>query len=72
METRNFDLRKHLLEFDDIANDQRRVIYSQRNKFIMDNNLNNSIFQMRRDVLNGIIDENFNCYDDQCEIATRL
>jgi preprotein translocase subunit SecA len=34
VEAHNFDLRKHLLDFDDVANDQRRVIYSQRNELM--------------------------------------
>ena len=34
VEARNFDIRKHLLEYDDVANDQRKVIYQQRNELL--------------------------------------
>ncbi len=34
VEARNFDMRKHLLEYDDVANDQRKVIYQQRNELL--------------------------------------
>ena len=34
VESRNFDIRKQLLEYDDVANDQRRVIYQQRNELL--------------------------------------
>ena len=34
VEARNFDIRKQLLEYDDVANDQRKVIYNQRNELL--------------------------------------
>ncbi|QRN80628.1 MAG: preprotein translocase subunit SecA [Nocardiopsis sp. BM-2018] len=57
VEAHNFDIRKHLLEFDDVANDQRRVIYAQRTELMQDDDLSDSVAQMREDVLNGVISE---------------
>jgi preprotein translocase subunit SecA len=57
VEARNFDIRKQLLEYDDIANDQRKVIYQQRNTLMEVDDISQSIASIRRDVVNGIIDE---------------
>ncbi len=57
VEAHNFDMRKHLLEFDDVANDQRRVIYAQRTEFMAEDDLSGTVDEMRSDVLNGVIDE---------------
>jgi preprotein translocase subunit SecA len=57
VEARNFDIRKQLLEYDDIANDQRKVIYQQRNSLMEVDDISQSIASIRRDVVNGIIDE---------------
>ncbi|MGP1930157.1 MAG: preprotein translocase subunit SecA, partial [Arsenophonus sp. ET-DL12-MAG3] len=43
VENRNFDIRKQLLEYDDVANDQRRAIYSQRNDILDSNDINETI-----------------------------
>ena len=56
VEGHNFDIRKHLLEFDDVANDQRKVIYEQRNDLIDDEDISEDIKAMRHDIVNGIID----------------
>ncbi len=56
VEAHNFDIRKHLLEYDDVANDQRKVIYEQRNDLLMDDNIKENIEAMREDVVNAIID----------------
>ena len=40
VESRNFDIRKTLIKFDDVMNDQRQVIFSQRLKILKDNNIN--------------------------------
>ena len=40
VETRNFDIRKTLIKFDDVMNDQRQVIFSQRLKILRENNIN--------------------------------
>jgi len=56
VEGRNFDIRKQLLEFDDVANDQRKVIYEQRNEIMDADDVHDIIEAMRTDVVNGIID----------------
>ena len=50
VEAHNFDIRKHLLEFDDVANDQRKVIYEQRNEIMDANDVESVIADIRRDV----------------------
>ncbi|WP_319782424.1 preprotein translocase subunit SecA [Oceanisphaera sp. IT1-181] len=57
VETRNFDIRKNLLEFDDVANDQRKVIYEQRNELLDATDISDTITVIREDVINGIVDE---------------
>ncbi len=52
VEARNFDMRKQLLEFDDVANDQRQVIYQQRNELLeAQQNITDTIVAMRESVL---------------------
>jgi preprotein translocase subunit SecA len=55
VEGRNFDIRKQLLEFDDVSNDQRKVIYEQRNELLEAVDVGETIAAMRHDVLNTII-----------------
>ena len=50
VEGRNFDIRKHLLEYDDVANDQRQVIYQQRNELLEDDDISEVITNIREDV----------------------
>ena len=57
VEQRNFDIRKQLLEYDDVANDQRRVIYSQRNELLETSNIAVGILNMHGQVLNDLISE---------------
>jgi preprotein translocase subunit SecA len=54
VEGRNFDIRKQLLEYDDVANDQRKVIYEQRNELLEANDIGETIKVMRDDVLNDL------------------
>ncbi len=51
VEARNFDMRKHLLEYDDVANDQRKVIYQQRNELLNSSDITETITAMRGDVI---------------------
>ncbi len=51
VEGRNFDIRKQLLEYDDVANDQRKVIYQQRNELLEATDVAETIAAMRRDVI---------------------
>ena len=55
VETYNFDIRKNLLEFDDVANDQRKVIYEQRNEIMASDDISDIIKAIRADVLNDMI-----------------
>ncbi|MDH5179840.1 MAG: preprotein translocase subunit SecA [Gammaproteobacteria bacterium] len=56
VEGHNFDIRKQLLEYDDVANDQRKVIYSQRNELMAQDDISETINAVRYDVLNELID----------------
>jgi preprotein translocase subunit SecA len=56
VESHNFDIRKQLLEYDDVANDQRRVIYEQRNELMESEDISGSIANIRADVINSVID----------------
>jgi len=56
VEGRNFDIRKHLLEYDDVANDQRQVVYQQRNYLLEDEDISNIITSVREDVVSQAID----------------
>lgn len=51
VEARNFDIRKQLLEYDDVANDQRKVIYQQRNELLDADHISETVTAMRNDVL---------------------
>jgi len=55
VEGRNFDIRKQLLEFDDVSNDQRKVIYEQRNELMDEADIAEVIKAIRGDVVNGLI-----------------
>src|SRR5690242_2296665 len=55
VEAHNFDIRKHLLEFDDTANDQRKVIYQQRNELLDSESVAETIVDVRRDVVNEMV-----------------
>jgi preprotein translocase subunit SecA len=57
VEARNFDMRKHLLEYDDVANDQRKVIYQQRNELLESADISETLDAMRTDVVNGTISQ---------------
>ena len=54
VEAHNFDIRKHLLEYDDVANDQRKVIYEWRNDLLGGDDVSADITTMREDVVGGI------------------
>jgi preprotein translocase subunit SecA len=57
VEARNFDIRKHLLEYDDVANDQRKVIYHQRNELLDTSDISETLNAMRADVMNGHLNQ---------------
>ena len=55
VEARNFDMRKQLLEYDDVANEQRKVIYEQRNDLLASQDIHETIDAMRADVLQELM-----------------
>ncbi|HNO88552.1 MAG TPA: preprotein translocase subunit SecA, partial [Rhodocyclaceae bacterium] len=55
VEQRNFDIRKQLLEYDDVANDQRKVIYQQRNELLESTDITETITAMREGVLHDLL-----------------
>ncbi|MCQ1057196.1 preprotein translocase subunit SecA [Photobacterium sp. DNB23_23_1] len=56
VEGRNFDIRKQLLEFDDVANDQRKVVYELRDELMNAEDISEMIEQNREDVIQSVID----------------
>ena len=56
VEAHNFDIRKHLLDFDDVANDQRKVIYQQREDLLNSEDVLDEIDSMRFDVFESLLD----------------
>ena len=57
VENRDFDARKSLLKYDDVANEQRKVIYKQRDELLAESNLQAAIEAMHYDVYNALIDQ---------------
>ena len=55
VEARNFDVRKQLLEYDDVSNDQRKVIYQQRNEILEAEALDAQIANLRRGAMEGVV-----------------
>ncbi|HEY1151958.1 MAG TPA: preprotein translocase subunit SecA [Pseudoduganella sp.] len=55
VEARNFDIRKQLLEYDDVANDQRKVIYQQRNELLEANEIGDMILNLRHGVFTDVV-----------------
>ncbi|SAL41113.1 preprotein translocase subunit SecA [Caballeronia humi] len=55
VEARNFDIRKQLLEYDDVSNDQRKVIYQQRNELLEATDVQETIAAMRHSVLSEVV-----------------
>lgn len=55
VEARNFDIRKQLLEYDDVANDQRKVIYQQRNELLETTDISELIASLRRGVFTDLV-----------------
>ncbi|PPR78579.1 MAG: Protein translocase subunit SecA [Alphaproteobacteria bacterium MarineAlpha2_Bin1] len=57
VEARNYDIRKNLLKFDDVMNDQRKVIYEQRREIMKADNVSEIVGDMREEVLDNVIDK---------------
>jgi preprotein translocase subunit SecA len=71
VEARNFDIRKHLLEYDDVANDQRKVIYQQRNELLEAADISETIDAMRADVVSSFLGQHVppGTLEEQWDIA---
>jgi preprotein translocase subunit SecA len=71
VEGHNFDIRKQVLEFDDVANDQRKVVYEQRNELMATDDVSENILSMRNSVINEVINDYIppNSIDEQWNIS---
>ena len=71
VEAHNFDIRKQLLQYDDVANDQRKVIYQQRNDLLHSESISDAITNMRKDVVQGLFRTHVpvNSLDEQWDIG---
>ena len=71
VEGQNYDMRKQLLEYDDVANDQRKVIYAQRNEMMAEADLSETIKAIREEIINNIITTSIphGSIDEQWDIA---
>ncbi|MBA1333995.1 MAG: Protein translocase subunit SecA [Firmicutes bacterium] len=56
VEARNFDIRKHVLQYDDVMNKQREVIYAQRRRVLEGEDIKDQIMEMLGDVIDGMLD----------------
>lgn len=70
VEARNFDIRKHLLKYDDVMNDQRKIIYEQRRILMEKDDASEAILDMRKDVLENMVRRFIpeNVYSDQWDM----
>ena len=71
VEAHNFDIRKNLLEFDDTSNDQRKVVYQQRNELLDANDVSENIVNIRYDVINDLVRRHVpaDSVDEQWDLA---
>jgi preprotein translocase subunit SecA len=71
VEGRNFDIRKQLLEYDDVANDQRQIVYQQRRDLLESDDISETIEAIREDVVNDVISEHIppQSLEEQWDIA---
>ena len=71
VEAHNYDIRKHLLEYDDVANDQRKVIYEQRSDLLDAEDINEMISTIRFDVVDNMINTHIppGSVDEQWNVA---
>ncbi|MEO1746735.1 MAG: SEC-C metal-binding domain-containing protein, partial [Pseudomonadota bacterium] len=70
VEARNFDIRKNLLKFDDVMNDQRRVVFDQRIELMDGGDVEETVREMRQDVVEDLVSKNIpeNAYAEQWDI----
>ncbi len=67
VEARNFDIRKNLLKYDDVMNDQRKVVFEQRKELMDGTNLGETVAEMRREVIDDLVARHIpqNAYAEQ-------
>jgi len=72
VEAYNFDLRKNLLEYDDVANDQRKVIYSQRNELMASEDIGDTVRSIREEVVEGLVTQHMppESVEEQWDVAS--
>jgi preprotein translocase subunit SecA len=70
VEARNFDIRKHILKYDDVMNDQRKVVFEQRLDFMSTDDVSEIVTDMRNDVIEGLVKKNIpeNVYAEQWDM----
>jgi preprotein translocase subunit SecA len=70
VEARNFDIRKNLLKYDDVMNDQRKVVFDQRKELMDGENLSETIAEMRQDVIDDLVTKHIpaNAYAEQWDM----
>jgi preprotein translocase subunit SecA len=70
VEARNFDIRKNLLKYDDVMNDQRKVVFEQRKELMDGENLSETVAEMRQDVIEELVSKHIpeNAYAEQWDI----
>ena len=71
VEARNFDIRKNLLKFDDVMNDQRKVVFEQRKELMDSESISETIEDMRREVIDGLVNLHIpeKAYAEQWNVA---
>jgi preprotein translocase subunit SecA len=70
VEARNFDIRKNLLKYDDVMNDQRREVYAQRRAYMEATDLSETVQEMRRETIGAMVDQAIpeNAYPEQWDL----
>ncbi len=70
VEARNFDMRKHILKYDDVMNDQRKVVFEQRLEFMSSEDVNEIVTDMRHDVIEALVAQHIpeKSYPEQWDI----
>jgi preprotein translocase subunit SecA len=71
VEARNYEIRKHLLRFDDVMNDQRKVVYQQRRELMAAKDISATIADMREEVIEALVERTIpaNSLPDQWDVA---
>ena len=72
VEARNFDIRKQLLKYDDVMNDQRKVIYEQRREIMKAEDVNATVTDMRHEVIESLVNKTIpaGTYHEQWDLDT--